>query len=381
MHVPFLDLKAMNSQADGDIQSAWRSVCETGEFIGGRFVEAFETAWAKYCDMPHCVGLSDGTAALELALRALGAGPGDDVLVPANTFVATWEAVVAVGARPIAVDVNPRTLLITADNLESSITPNTVGAIPVHLFGQPSDMTSIMAFARRRNIWILEDAAQAHGATWQGQKAGSFGNIGCFSFYPGKNLGAMGDAGAIVTASADLANKIRSMANHGRQKGSAHIHDQIGNNRRLDGLQAAILSAKLPYLDQWNLQRQAAMRDYQKKLADLPVKLVHDAPGSNSVYHLAVVQVDNRDAIRLSLTDHGIMTGVHYPTPCNLQPAYRHFKQAAMPVSELAATRILSLPMFPHISETQIDAVVDSLAKILAAQVQSRAGNIKNAAA
>lgn len=381
VHVPFLDLKAMNAQADQFVQTAWQSVCETGEFVGGRFVEAFESEWAAYCGASYCVGLSDGTAALELSLRALGAGPGDDILVPANTFIATWEAVVAVGARPVAVDVDPGTLLVTSESLDRAFTSNTVGAIPVHLFGQPADMTAIMKFARDRSIWIVEDAAQAHGATWGGKKVGTFGDVGCFSFYPGKNLGAFGDAGAIVTNLADIAQKIRSMANHGRQIGSAYAHDQIGNNRRLDGLQAAILSAKLSFLDEWNQRRQTAMGHYRSKLSKLPVELIRNSVGAKSVYHLAVVQLENRDAIRQALNAEGIMTGVHYPTPCHQQAAYLRFKQGAMPISEKAASRILSLPMFPHITEVQIDIVVDCLARSQSIMRSSRPGNTNHAAA
>ena len=363
--VPFLDLMAMNAEAEGEIQHAWRSVCETGEFVGGRFVEAFEEQWAAYCGTRHSVGVSDGTAALELALRALGAGPGDDILVPANTFIATWEAIVAVGARPVAVDVDPESLLVTAAGFANAMTARTVGAIPVHLFGQPADMPAIMAFARTRAIWIVEDAAQAHGASWAGQMVGSFGDVGCFSFYPGKNLGALGDAGAIVTNRLEIAEAVRSMANHGRQSSCAYMHDRIGSNRRLDGLQAAILSAKLGHLDGWNVRRRAAMATYGARFAGYPLEFTMTARGATSVHHLAVIQVANREAIRQALLNAGITTGVHYPTPCHLQPAYRHFTQAPMPVAERAATRILSLPMFPHITEQQIEWVAECLGQQL----------------
>lgn len=360
--VPFLDLKAMNAEAASEIQAAYQAVLASGEFIGGRFVETFETQWAAYCKTRYCVGLGDGTAALELALRALGAGPGDDVLVPANTFIATWEAIVAVGARPIAVDVDPETLLVTADRLDAAMTGSTVGAIPVHLYGQPADMTSIMAFAQRRGIWIVEDAAQAHGATWAGQMAGSFGSAGCFSFYPGKNLGALGDAGALITNDAKIAEAVRSMANHGRHVSSAHVHERIGSNRRLDGLQAAFLSAKLPYLDTWNERRRASFALYQDMLAKLPLTVTRIARDATSSVHLAVVQVENRSTVREHLQKNGIATGLHYPTPCHLQPAYRHYAQAPMPVVERAAERILSLPMYPHLEAHQIKWVADCLA-------------------
>lgn len=374
--IPFVDLKAMHAEAQQGIDAAWNAVTDTCDFIGGPHVEAFEAQWAAFCGSRYCVGTSDGTAALELALRALGAGPGDDILVPANTFVATWEAVVAVGARPVAVDVDPETLLAGVDDFAEAMTSNTVGIIPVHLFGQPVNMTEVVQFARGNGLWIVEDAAQAHGSTWNGQRAGSMGDIGCFSFYPGKNLGAFGDAGAIVTNSEFLADRIRSLANHGRAKGLADRHDIIGNNRRMDGLQAALLSAKLPFLVDWNARRRKAFTRYAELLADLPVSITRQMPQATSSCHLAVIQIDHRDAVKQALADIGIATGIHYRMPCHLQPAFQPLMHKPMPVAEKAAGRILSLPMFPHISEAQVQDVVAALAE----QLLARAGGFSHAA-
>ena len=363
--IPFLDLAAMHTEIANELDNAWRQVVVSGKFVGGEFVEKFEKEWSAYCGSRYCVGVSDGTSALELAMRALHVTAGDEVIVPANTFIATWEAIIALGAHPIAVDVDPKTLLITASAIESARTERTVGVIAVHLFGQTADMDSINRVAKNANIWVVEDAAQAHGATWRGRRAGSLADVGCFSFYPGKNLGAFGDAGAIVTNTAEIAETVRSLANHGRHLDAADRHIRIGKNHRLDGLQAAILSVKLPYLDKWNAARRQAASLYSAALAGLQLEFVIISSEAISSHHLHVVQVEDRDRVQEVLAAEGIGTGIHYRTPCHLQPAYRHFTSEPMPVSERAAQRIISLPMYPHLNSKQIQRVASVLRRVL----------------
>ncbi len=366
MAIPFLDLHAMHAEVQAELDAAWRTVTASCGFIGGAAVERFESEWAAYCGTRHCVGVSDGTAALELALRALGIGGGDEVIVPANTFIATVEAVVATGALPVMVDVDPRTLLITAEHVAAACTPRTAAVIPVHLFGQPVDMDAIGRVAARAGIAVIEDAAQAHGATWRGLRAGGLADIGCFSFYPGKNLGAFGDAGAVVTNRPELAERIRVLANHGRDLDAAERHVRVGRNQRLDGLQAAVLSVKLPRLEAWNRGRRKAADAYGRLLDGLPAGMVRIADGAVSSHHLAVVQVDGRDAVRRALAERGIGTGIHYAIPCHRQPALADLPAVSLPVVERAAGRILSLPMFPHLDDARVARVVEALADALA---------------
>ena len=362
--VPFLDLQIQHFEIAAELDEAWRRVTATSRFVGGEFVERFEAEWAAYCDARHCVGVSDGTAAIKLALQALNIGIGQEVIVPANTFIATWEAVHAVGATPVPIDVDPKTLLLTADAVSAACTSRTAAVIPVHLFGQPVNMDAVNQVAKREGIYVIEDAAQAHGATWRGQRVGALGDVGCFSFYPGKNLGAFGDAGAVVTNQSDIADRVRSLGNHGRHKESADRHVCIGMNHRLDSLQAAVLSVKLPHLDRWNAERQRSARYYNELLSELEVKSVEAAPGAQSCHHLYVVQVAERDRVRRDLELNGVTTGIHYKTPCHVQPAFA--SSARLPVTERAADRILSLPMFPHLTNQQIDRVVDALTSAVA---------------
>jgi dTDP-4-amino-4,6-dideoxygalactose transaminase len=364
--VPFLDLAAMHLELMPDFNQAWARAVSTSSFIGGELVERFETEWAAYCGTRHCVGLSNGTAAIQLALAALGIRMGDEVIVPANTFVATVEAIEAVGATPVYVDVNPQTLLTTAAAVEAAITPRTAAVIAVHLFGQPVDMDAICHVAATAGIAVIEDAAQAHGATWNSRRAGGLAAIGCFSFYPGKNLGAFGDAGAIVTNDAALADRIRSMSNHGRARDNPHQHDLVGNNFRIDALQASILSIKLGRLEEWNAQRRRVAKTYETVLAPLSLDLVKTAPGAVSSHHLFVIKTECRDELRRALAAEGIATGIHYPTPCHRQPAFMTKKQVHLPVVENAAQRILSLPMYPHLSDTTVRHVGDAIGRALA---------------
>ena len=364
--VPFLDLGALHREMGVELDEAWRRVIDSSRFVGGEFVATFEAEWAAYCDCLHCVGLSDGTAAIELALRALGVGKGDEVIVPANTFIATFEAVVAVGALPVPVDVDPHTLLMTAAQVDAACTGKSAAVIAVHLFGQPVNMDAINAVARRRGLLVLEDAAQAHGATWRGQRAGSMSDAGCFSFYPGKNLGALGDGGAVVTNSPLVAEKIRSLANHGREAGAPERHSLIGANHRLDGLQAAVLSAKLRHLDRWNAARAKIARRYAAAFAALPVEEVLIAGEATSSHHLEVIQADNRDDLKRALAAAGVATGIHYAIPCHRQPAFADWTALDLPVVERAASRMLSLPMYPQMTEAQVDYVCDALVDALA---------------
>jgi len=365
MSIPFVDLRSMHAEVCEDLDEAWRQASSSSQFIGGEFVENFEGQWADYCGTRFCVGVGSGTAALALTLSALGLGRGDEVLVPANTFIATAAAVAAVGARPVFVDVDPSTLLITAKILEQAITRRTAAVIAVHLFGQPADMDAITRAASSAGIAVVEDAAQAHGACWRGKRTGSLSHAGCFSFYPGKNLGAFGDAGAVVTNDRALAERVRCLSNHGRSHDNPYRYELVGANHRLDALQAAILSVKLKRLDAWNAARNRAADAYAAALTGLPVRLVHTAPGASSCHHLLVVQMPHRDEVRQALAAEQISTGLHYPIPCHRQTPFMTGTGAALPVVETAADRILSLPMFPHLTDTQIRCVADAIFRAL----------------
>lgn len=367
MTVPFLELSPAHAELAGELARVWQQTLSTNLFIGGPAVAEFEARWADYCGTRHCVGVASGTAALELTLAALGVGPGDEVIVPASTFFATAAAVKTVGATPVFVDVDPATLLIMPDALRAALTPRTMAVIVVHLYGQPADMDAIGAVAANAGIAVIEDAAQAHGARWRGRRAGGLGHAGCFSFYPGKNLGAFGDAGAVVTDDAQLADAIRSLANHGRTHGTHYVHERIGGNHRLDALQAGILSVKLPRLEAWNAARERAAGWYRTALRGLPVEPIEIAVDASSSNHLFVVQVSQRTELRRMLADRGVATGIHYPIPCHKQPALGCGAALRLPVSERAAERVLSLPLHPHLSEADVAEVVGALAGSLEA--------------
>jgi dTDP-4-amino-4,6-dideoxygalactose transaminase len=382
--VPFTDLGAMARDVWPEIEQDYLACLLGGGYIGGPAVKAFEREWAAYCGADHAVGLASGTDALQLSLTALGVGPGDEVVVPANTFIATAAAVVRAGATPRFADVSDDTLLMTADSLAEAITPRTRAVIIVHLYGQMPDMAGLEAIAQQAGIAVIEDAAQAHGAEWGGRRAGSFGAVACFSFYPAKNLGAFGDAGAIVTSRPELADEIRSLANHGRSGGHSHYeHDRVGTNSRLDALQAIVLSGKLAHLDEWTERRIALASRYRKLLGECEftgagLKLTATAPLGRHVYHLFVVRVARRDNLRAELAQRGIQTGVHYPVPCHRQPPLRGFAERPLPVAERTAGEILSLPMFPHMTDRQVDNVCESLAEALrAAAVGSETANVQ----
>jgi dTDP-4-amino-4,6-dideoxygalactose transaminase len=360
--IPLVDLQAQYAAIQADVDTAIRRVVTSAQFIMGPDVAAFEREFAAYCDTLQAVGVASGTAALELVLRALGVGPGDEVVTVAHTFIATAEAITVTGATPVLVDIDPATYTMDPAAFAAAITPRTRAVIPVHLYGQPADMPAICALAARAGVAVIEDAAQAHGAAWAGKSVGGFGDAACFSFYPGKNLGAYGDAGAVTTHRAELAEIVRKLRNHGRQ--SKYLHEVVGYGHRLDTLQAAILRAKLPYLTAWTEARRRLARRYTEKLADTGLVLPAVAPDANPVWHLYVVCTPAREELLAELNEAGIGAGVHYPVPLHLQPAYRHLgvEEGALPVTERVAQTCLSLPLYPEMNDAQQDRVIEVVA-------------------
>jgi dTDP-4-amino-4,6-dideoxygalactose transaminase len=365
--IPLVDMRPMTAEVRTEVTTAWNRLLDGGDFVRGEAVTRFEAEWAQYCGTSHAVGVANGTDAIWLTLRALGIGPGDDVVLPTNTFVATAEAVLQAGARPVFADVDPATLLLDAQRVRAVLTLRTRAVIAVHMFGQMPDMDALLAVTDAAGVMLIEDAAQAHGARWNGRRAGSYGVAGCFSFYPGKNLGAFGDGGAVVTSDDLLAERIRSLADHGRPANGHGEHHLVGFNSRLDTIQAAVLSAKLRHLDRWNHQRVTTMKLYRKLLDGTPARFLHTPRGSEPVYHLAVVQVPDRDSAREALRAYGIATGVHYLRPCHQTPPYAGLARGPLPVAEAAADRILSLPLFPGMTPAQTERVADALRCALAA--------------
>jgi dTDP-4-amino-4,6-dideoxygalactose transaminase len=354
--VPFLDLVAVHDDLQEELDVAWKGVLAHGRFIGGPEVAAFEAAFAEYCEAQHCAGAANGTDALELILAGLGVGPGDEVIVPTNTFVATVEAVCQVGAAPRFVDVRPDTLLIDPAAAAAAVTPRTAAIMAVHLFGQMADVDALAALASRHGLALIEDAAQAHGARHRGRRAGSCGVAAAFSFYPGKNLGALGDGGAVVSDDVELIARIRRLADHGRSVTDRHAHDISGRNSRLDTIQAAVLLAKLSRLDGMNRARADLVERYRRGLPPWCTPVALD-PAAEPVYHLAVVQVPDRPAVTAALDAAGIGWGLHYPLPCHRQPAFAAYADGPLPVAEAAAMRILSLPLSPTLAPEQVDLV------------------------
>ncbi|MDQ3250509.1 MAG: DegT/DnrJ/EryC1/StrS family aminotransferase, partial [Chloroflexota bacterium] len=311
--IPLVDLKAQYAAIRTDIDAAIQRVIDTTSFIMGPDVRLFEETFAAYCAVEHCIGVSNGTAALELALRAFNIGAGHEVITVAHTFIATAEAISAVGATPVFVDIDPVAYTLDPDCLAAAITPATRALMPVHIYGQPADMTRINQFAKAHKLVVIEDAAQAHGATWQGESVGNLADAACFSFYPGKNLGAYGDAGALTTNNAAVAEQVRSWRNHGRR--SKYLHDQIGFNERIDTLQAAILAAKLPYLGAWTAARRRLAARYNHLLADCEVVIPQVSAEAESAWHLYVIRTPHRDQLLTFLKEHGVEAGIHYPVP------------------------------------------------------------------
>jgi dTDP-4-amino-4,6-dideoxygalactose transaminase len=366
MHIPLLDLGAQYRSIREELAPALQKVMESTAFAGGPFVSSFETEFASYCGCEHALGVSSGTSALWLALVGLGVGPGDEVITVPNTFIATAEAISFCGATPVFIDVDPETYTMDPDLLEPAITSQTKAVIPVHLYGQPADMDPILAVAGRYGLIVIEDACQAHGAQYKGRKAGSLGDAGCFSFYPGKNLGAYGEAGAIVTNNAELAEKIRMLRDHGQSE--KYKHAMIGWNDRMDGLQGAVLSVKLKHLDRWNDTRRERAGFYDELLEDLPhIVLPREASYARHVFHIYAVRVPHRDKLIAALHNQGIGCGIHYPVPIHLQKAYEFlgYSNGSFPVAEESAEEVLSLPMYPELTIGQLETVANALASLL----------------
>jgi dTDP-4-amino-4,6-dideoxygalactose transaminase len=361
--VPLVDLATQHAPLHDEILTAWSRILRAGTFISGAEVAAFEREFAAACEVEHCVAVSTGTDALVLALRALGVGPGERVIVPANTFFATAEAVSLVGAEPALVDCDALTRTISVEAAEDELrSRGAAGVIAVHLYGHPADVDALAAVAAAHGAWVIEDAAQAQLASCRGARAGGLGQIAGFSFYPSKNLGATGEAGAVTTNDAALADAVRALRHHGQRR--ANRHELIGSNARLGEIAAAALRVKLRHLQGWTCERRRVAARYGAGLADAPaVQIPYTAPWADPVWHLYAIEVDNRDAVRTRLQGMGIATAVHYPTPIHLQPAYAHLGHGpgAFPAAERSAARTLSLPMFPELSDAQVDRTVEAV--------------------
>jgi len=374
MRVPFIDLKLQYKQIEQEVMPMITRAMADGVFVGGEQVSGFETEFASFCNSRYCVGVNSGTDALRFALMAIGVGLGDEVITVPNTFIATTEAISQVGATPVFVDIYSDTCNMDPNKLEdylknrlkpnaSSLTPRPKAVIPVHLYGQPADMDPILEIAHKNGIAVIEDACQAHGANYnKSRKAGSMGAVGCFSFYPGKNLGAFGEGGAIITENEAVAQKISIIRDHGQQK--KYFHDMEGYNGRLDAIQAGVLRIKLKRLDHWNQLRRQHAAYYHELLSEIPsVTLVTEAEFAESVYHLFVILVDDRNGLQKFLGSKGISTGLHYPLPLHLQKAYSEmgYKKGDFPVTENIAGRLLSLPMFPELTRKQIRYICNNI--------------------
>jgi dTDP-4-amino-4,6-dideoxygalactose transaminase len=367
MNIQLVDLKTQYDSIKPEIDAAMAQVIAKTAFIGGPFAQEFEKAFASFCGVKHCIGVGNGTDAIFIALKALGVGEGDEVITVANSFIATSEAITMTGARVVFIDINPKTYNIDVTKIEAKVTPRTKAIVPVHLYGQPADMDPLLDIARRHNLKIVEDCAQAHGAEYKGRRIGSIGDMACFSFYPGKNLGAYGDAGAMVTSSDDLAVKARMFANHGRI--DKYDHEMEGINSRLDGLQAAILNVKLRHLAGWSDRRRSNAYLYNKYLNGSGLVTPVEIDNIKAVYHLYVVRT--RNGIRSRLQEHlkskGIATGIHYPIALpNLKAyAYLGHKPADFPHATKASEEIMSLPMFPELQESQVEKIASDISSFL----------------
>lgn len=362
LKVPFINLPAQHAALRAELEPLFADVLTKANFILGEPVTFFEKEFAAFTGAKHAIGVADGLDALRLSLQAFDIGPGDEVIIPANTFIATALAVSQTGATPALVDCCPETFNIDTSAIERAITPRTKAIIPVHLTGQAADMDPILEIARRHNLHVIEDAAQAHGTIYKDRLCGSIGDTGCFSFYPGKNLGACGDGGIITTNSDALASRLRCLRNYGQEV--KYVHVEQGSNSRLDTLQASILSVKLKRLPEWNKLRAAHARSYIEKLSGIgDLVFQENAPGSSHIYHLFIIQTARRDELQKYLAEHGVDTIIHYPIPVHLQKAYAELNQpvGSFPNAEKLAGRILSLPMFPELTEEQISHVVNTI--------------------
>lgn len=361
----FVDLNQQYEAVRPEIDGAIAGVLSRSDFILGKEVRRFEQEFADFCQVDYAVGLDSGTSALELGLRALDVGEGDEVLVPTNSFIASALAVSSAGAKPVFVDVDPITYNIDVNQLELHITPRTRAMMPVHLFGQPAEMDAIMEVADRYGLFVIEDACQAHGARYGRRRVGSIGHVGAFSFYPGKNLGAYGDGGALVTNDPQIADRVQMMRNYGQRE--KYKHSSLGWNRRLDTIQAAVLRVKLRHLSEWNDLRRRWAALYDHLLQDIEVDRPVARPPGQHVYHLYVIQVEQRDRLRSYLATHDIDTGIHYPLPIHLQPAYADlgYQVGDFPVAERAAQRLLSLPIFAELKAKEVEDIVDHIRSFL----------------
>ena len=365
--VPFLDLKALYLSIKPEIDAAIQGVLDSSQFVLGSEVAAFEQAFAAYCGgAKHCVGVNSGTSALHLALLAAGVGPGDEVISVSFTFVATIAAIDYTGARAVLVDVDPKTATMDPAHIEHAITTRTKAILPVHMHGQPADMDPILEIARKHNLAVIEDAAQAHGAEYKGRRCGSLGDVACFSFYPGKNLGAYGEGGAIVTNNDQYAKTMRMMRDWGQE--TKYHHVVKGFNYRMEGFQGAILGVKLKHLEQWTETRRAHARRYKELLEAISIECPQEAPDTRHVFHVYAIRISERERLQQQLQAAGIGTAIHYPIPVHLQKSFAHlgYKAGDFPVSEGLANTVLSLPMYPEMTETHISEVIEALRKTVA---------------
>jgi len=365
--VPLVDLRAQYEPLEAEIQAAWRDCLTSMRLFLGPNVQAFEHEFAAYCGVEHAIGVGDGTSALHLALRACGVGPGDEVITVSHTFIATVEAIMQTGAIPVFVDIDENTLTMDVQQIEGKITSRTRVILPVHLYGQCADMDPILQIAREHQLFVIEDACQAHGAEYKGRKAGSMGDLAGFSFYYSKNLGAYGEAGMITTRHAEFAKQIRKMRDHGSDK--RYLHDIPGWNCRLDELQAAALRVKLPHLDKWNDLRRQHANIYRQKLAEIEIMTPAAAANREHIYHLYVIRVKHRDELKNWLADRNIGTGIHYPIPCHRQAACSEYgyETGSLPVTESVVPEILSLPLYPELRLEQIERVIEEIRNFIPA--------------
>ena len=357
--VPFLALGPQVAELRPEIDAAIARVLSSGWYLLGKELESFEAEWAAYCEAPHAVGLAHGLDAIRLALEAVGVQPGDEVLVPSHTYIASWLGVLQCGAKPVPVECDPATMNMDPARLAAALTGRTRAVLPVHLYGQPADLDPILAFARANKLAVVEDAAQCHGARYRGRRIGAHGDAVCWSFYPTKNLGALGDAGAVTTTRADIADRLRVMRNYGQR--TRYVCEQIGLNSRMEELHAAVLRVKLAHLDAWNGRRVKQAERYLRELVGLPGLTLPTIPtGTEPVWHLFVVQHAQRDAVQRKLTERGVQSIAHYPVPCHRQQALRHLHIPAgsLPVAERLAAQVLSLPCGPHLSDEQQTQVI-----------------------
>jgi dTDP-4-amino-4,6-dideoxygalactose transaminase len=366
--VKFVDLSAQHKPLEAELKETFNRVLTNCSFVLGPEVDKFEKAFAAFLGVEHCVAVTNGTAALQLVLQGLGIGAGDEVITVAHTFIATAEAISATGARPVFVDIDPVSFTMDPAKVEAAITAHTKAIIPVHLYGQTADMDALNAIGAKHKIPVIEDACQAHGAYYKGRRAGSLGAAACFSFYPSKNLGACGEGGAVTTNDAELAKKVRMLRDHGSVK--KYEHDFPAYNLRLEGLQGGVLSVKLPHLDGWNDNRRILAARYNQLFAGSKVVTPKEMPYAQHVYHLYVVLVEQREALKQTLHEQGIETGLHYPIPLHLQKAYRHlgYKEGDFPVSEHVASHLLSLPMYAELPIEHVGHVAKAVREVLECQ-------------